>query len=516
MSGFGERFRKEGYDVPKPLIKVDGKPIIHHVVDMFPGDNNFVFICNSEHLNNESYQMEEILKSIKSDCQIISIEPHKLGPVHAVMLAEELIDMQNETIVNYCDFCCYWDFEDFSKKVKKFDVDGAIPAYKGFHPHTLWSNYYAYLKEENSFASDIQEKTPFTDSPTDEYASSGTYYFRNGSMMIKYFKKMIDANLMVSNEYYVSMAYKPMFEDDLKVLVYELEHFMQWGTPQDLEEYNYWSNIFLNLSFKQDLPKHHGYLMVPMVGNGSRFFEKGFKDPKPLIKTSKKAMALNALEYLPITDEQRFVLRKDLNNLDTLKDLLINNSKNPSFSILNKITDGQASTCVYGAEDLNNDLPITISACDNGMLYSSKAFDSLFKDNSIDVIVWTAKKYPGAIRNPKMYGWVDTYKDKNLIKNVSVKEPLGNPKDDLIVVGTFTFKKLEYLFDSVKRMKDRKGLINGEYYVDTCINDCIEMGLKCVSFEIDSYICWGTPNDLATYHYWESCFDKWNSHPFNK
>ena len=36
MSGLGERFRRAGYKVPKPLIEIDGKPIIAHVIDMFP------------------------------------------------------------------------------------------------------------------------------------------------------------------------------------------------------------------------------------------------------------------------------------------------------------------------------------------------------------------------------------------------------------------------------------------------------------------------------------------------
>ncbi|SVE52845.1 uncharacterized protein METZ01_LOCUS505699, partial [marine metagenome] len=46
MSGFGERFRRAGYSVPKPLIEVDGKPIIQYVIEMFPGEENFIFICN--------------------------------------------------------------------------------------------------------------------------------------------------------------------------------------------------------------------------------------------------------------------------------------------------------------------------------------------------------------------------------------------------------------------------------------------------------------------------------------
>ena len=44
MSGFGERFRKAGYDVPKPLIKIDGRCIIQHIVEMFPGEKDFTFI----------------------------------------------------------------------------------------------------------------------------------------------------------------------------------------------------------------------------------------------------------------------------------------------------------------------------------------------------------------------------------------------------------------------------------------------------------------------------------------
>lgn len=42
MSGFGERFRRAGYTVPKPLIEIERKPVISHVIDMFPGETNFI------------------------------------------------------------------------------------------------------------------------------------------------------------------------------------------------------------------------------------------------------------------------------------------------------------------------------------------------------------------------------------------------------------------------------------------------------------------------------------------
>ena len=37
MSGLGERFLRSGYKIPKPLIKVEGKHIIEHVVKIFSG-----------------------------------------------------------------------------------------------------------------------------------------------------------------------------------------------------------------------------------------------------------------------------------------------------------------------------------------------------------------------------------------------------------------------------------------------------------------------------------------------
>ena len=74
MSGFGNRFVQAGYADPKPLIEVDGKPIIEHVVNLFPGETDFIFICNKTHL--ETTEMRSILTRIKPGCNIVPIEPH--------------------------------------------------------------------------------------------------------------------------------------------------------------------------------------------------------------------------------------------------------------------------------------------------------------------------------------------------------------------------------------------------------------------------------------------------------
>jgi NDP-sugar pyrophosphorylase family protein len=168
--------------------------------------------------------------------------------------AIEKLDPEKETIVNYADFTCDWNYRDFCNMVKETKCDGAIPCYRGFHPHTLWSNYYAYVPEKEMHALDIQEKKPFTDFPREEFASSGTYYFKSANLMRQYFERCVTENLTVGDEYYVSMAYKPMIQDGLNIQVYELKHFMQWGTPADLESRSkYHQAVSVRLSENYDL-----------------------------------------------------------------------------------------------------------------------------------------------------------------------------------------------------------------------------------------------------------------------
>lgn len=514
MSGFGERFRKVGYDIPKPLIRVNNKPLIQHVVEMFPGENDFTFICNRDHIREASFKMRKTLEELSPEGRIIEIDPHKLGPVHAVLQAIDYIDLSLPTIVNYADFSCFWNYKKFLETIKNSDCDGAIPAYKGFHPHSLKGNYYAYIRETDKWVSDIQEKKPFTNNPTEEFASSGTYYFRSGHMMKDYFQKTIEEDLKVANEYYVSMAYKPMIADKLRIQVYELQHFMQWGTPEDLEEYNYWSDTFYSIENESKPPLQAGTLMIPMAGTGSRFKERGYNKPKPSISVSGKPMVIQAICDLPITDKQRYILSQENEDLKDLTEGLLQTGSNPSIEHIDSLTDGQATTCIKGSVNIDKEQPITIAPCDNGLIYDAKKFQELFSRDDVDIIVWGAKSYPGAIKNPKMYGWIETDEDSEIIKSISVKKPLKDTKNDAIVVGAFTFKKHNYFLESVKKMKEREGLVNGEYYVDSCINDAIELGYKCVIFNVDKYICWGTPDDLTTFEYWQFCFHEWHSHSY--
>ncbi|HQU99325.1 MAG TPA: sugar phosphate nucleotidyltransferase [Nitrosomonas sp.] len=519
MSGFGERFRRAGYTVPKPLIEIERKPVISHVIDMFPGETNFIFICNQEHLDEPIYRMREILQQYCPTGKIIGIAPHKLGPINAVLQAEHFLDPEQPVVVNYCDFTCYWDWQHFKEFVTKNQCAGAIPAYRGFHPHSLGNTNYAYMQEVNGWVQDIQEKQPYTSNRMEEFASSGTYYFASAHLMNEAFSSAMAQQLNIGGEYYVSLAYKPLLAVKLPIAVYPLQHFMQWGTPEDVAEYNMWSNAFRSLlDSPHPLSAPQGSVIIPMAGLGQRFANEGYTVTKPLIPVSGKAMVTQAVHDLPTAQHHVFVLRTDMSGYPAIISELKNNYPNAIIKTIDAVTEGQAITALIGLDTLSDSLgkvpePITIGACDNSALYHPDHLQQLIDDPDIDVIVWGVRGYPNAIRNPQMFGWIDV-DENDLIRSISVKTPLSNPAVDPIILGTFTFRRADDFRHAVKRLIARDGRINGEFYIDSCINDAIALGLRCRFFEVDSYLCWGTPNDLRTFEYWQSCFHKWDGHPY--
>jgi choline kinase len=504
MSGFGERFKRAGYDVPKPLIEVEGKPIIAHVIDMFPDE--------PDHLADPRYRMREILESYCPTGIIVPIAAHKRGPIHAVLQVRDRIRDDAPVVVNYCDFTCYWDYAHFRRWVRETGCDGAVPAYRGFHPHSLGSTFYAYMRQTDGWASDIQEKTPFTDKPHEEYASSGTYYFASGALMKWAFDETVRRDLSVNSEYYASLAYKPLFDAGKRVAVYELQHFMQWGTPQDVAEYNQQSRGFHLLTGERPQARQAGATLIPMAGSGSRFVKEGYAVPKPLIEVSGVAMAVAATRDLPAAERQVFVLRRDLPQLDVIVPRLTAAYPDARLVMLDKLTDGQAVTCLEALGEVDLDAPLTIGACDNGLLYDPHAFERLMADASVDVIVWGYRGHANAQRKPQFYGWIQ--EEGGRVTGVSVKKPLSDPVHDPIIVGAFTFRRARDFKTAAERLIARDGRVNGEFYVDTCIEDAIAAGLNVRLFDVDSYLCWGTPDELKTFEYWQSCFHKWAGHPY--
>ena len=508
MSGLSRRFAAAGYTIPKFMIDVDGKKVIEHIVELYPQDSEFILIINDEHSKDQ--ELCEFLDNLDVDrLTICSVPVHKKGPVYSIEQFEHHIEDDEQVIVNYCDFSMNFNYEDFEEFVNETQCDGCVVCYTGFHPHMLGSDNYAFCKvDEHNKISEIREKEPFTDNKMTEFASTGTYYFKKGSYVKKYFKELIEKDINIKDEYYVSLVHNLLIEDGLTNLVYEVPHMLQWGTPLDLDMYQKWSDYYRKvMDGQKEVTIPNCVTAFPMAGFGSRFRQEGYWVPKPCIEVNGHYMMDRALKCLPKTEKVILGARTEHRDLIPLQDY-------GDVVWFDEVLPGQACTTEKIVREIESEKSFLVSACDNGVLYDADKFLELVNDKDNDIIVWSYRNNYTSHYNPNAYSWLDV-NEEDIITNVSVKDFTGdNPLDKHAIIGTMFFRNKDIYTGPLSQLYQKNHRTNGEFYIDNLLNEAIDLGYIVRNFEVDKYICWGTPTDLQTYKYWQNFFDTADWHPY--
>ena len=526
MTGYGSRFVAAGYQELKPFIRVMGRPVIEWIVkDMYPADVNIIFVCRGEHLMKDA-SMRERLLLLAPEAKIVSIEDwEKKGPVYDVLrgyrelLAQQAIDAQEPCIINYCDFYMQWDYAAFAQEAAERGCDGAVPCYSGFHPNLLpEKNYYAScLTDAQDDLIEIREKYSFEKDKTKAKHSPGVYYFASGAVMEKYCQILTEhEECAINGEYYASLPYNFMVQDGLKVWVpVNVEYFCQWGTPEDMQEFVYWTDLIRKSEAAQHTggaesygaeEEMQGRILIPMAGAGQRFADAGYTVHKPAIMTvdratgQEKPMVVCATKDLPgVAADGSNVIYVDRNfhQTDGVEDAIRAWYPQASFITVDHLTEGQACTCMLAEPYLDPEQPLLIAGCDNGMDIDRDAFDALTKE--CDCIVFTYRHNEAVLANPNVYGWMIADADGN-ITGTSIKKAISDrPMEDPAVVATFWFRRAAVFIEATKKMIAENDRINGEFYVDQTVKHVLDLGYRAKIFDIDRYVGWGTPADYEGY-----------------
>jgi bifunctional N-acetylglucosamine-1-phosphate-uridyltransferase/glucosamine-1-phosphate-acetyltransferase GlmU-like protein len=487
--------------------------MIEHVVHMFPGEHDFLFICARPHL--EETPLRSVLESLVPEATIVAIEPHKGGPVCTALAATPFIKDDQPVILNYCDAAALWDYADFKQRVAERGCDGGLVAFRGFHPHSLGPTLYAYIREQNQTLLEIREKRAFTDQRMNEYASTGTYYFRSGALLKHYFRRAVERNMQTHGEYFASVPYNLLVEDGLQVQIYPVQQFIHWGTPEDLAEYQAWSDYFARYPhWKPAMPELPGINLIPMAGAGARFSREGYAQPKPLVPVAGAPMVQRALDTFPPAHTWIAACRTEHLQTSPLQPVLTGNGHRVEILPVDRPTEGQAVTCLLARHRLDPHAPLLIAPCDAALVYDQTHYANLVSDSQVDCLVWTFRNHPHANRHPHQYGWVEAAPD-GLIQHVSCKKPLNDDvRDDPGIIGAFWFRQASFFLEAADRLIAQNRRVNNEFYVDSTIEVLLEQGRQARLFDVEHYICFGTPDDVRSYEYWAAYFDRVGYHPY--
>lgn len=227
MAGKGSRFVMAGYNTPKPLIDVLGKPMIEWVIDNLSlSCAKYIFVVCKSHLDNKEWRLRETLETSVPNCEIIEIEDVTEGPACTVMLAESNLDMSKPLVIANCDQFLEWDPNSFLYESQQ--VDGCISV---FHQpdstDTKWS--YARL-DSTGLVQEVKEKEAIS-----SVASTGIYYWHCAGDFFACAREMIKKNIRVNNEFYVCPVYNEAIAKGMRIKVSYCKKMWGLGVPTDLE-----------------------------------------------------------------------------------------------------------------------------------------------------------------------------------------------------------------------------------------------------------------------------------------
>lgn len=224
MAGAGTRFAEAGYDLPKPLIDVNGLPMIEAVVNNIGLVGRYTFIVQKNHY--EAYDLLQKLSDIVDSPNVVIVDGVTEGAAVTALLASHFIDNENPLLIANSDQIVEWDGESFIYKMVSTGADGGIVTFDNSDPK--WS----YAKVTNGVVSEVAEKLPISNR-----ATAGIYYWKHGSSFVKFAKEMIDKDIRTNNEFYICPVYNEAISANQLIVEYPVLKMWGLGTPEDLKLY---------------------------------------------------------------------------------------------------------------------------------------------------------------------------------------------------------------------------------------------------------------------------------------
>ena len=244
-----------------------------------------------------------------------------------------------------------------------------------------------------------------------------------------------------------------------------------------------------HLEYNKSMYQHKKLnVLIPMAGRGSRFADKGYVFPKPLVEIKGKPMIQLVIENLNIDANYIFIVQKEHVEKYNIKQMLEILKPGCTVIELDEVTEGAAVTTLLAKESINNDSPLLLANSDQYIEWDSSEIMYNFLNSEIDGGILTFES-----THPKWsYAKVNEH---NFVTEVAEKNPISNNA----TVGIYFWQKGSDYVAFAEDMIKKDIRVNGEFYVCPVFNQAIEAGKKIKIKNIDEMWGIGTPEDLDNF-----------------
>ena len=227
MAGEGSRFSNEGYIFPKPLIDVNGKPMIQKVVENLDFDADYIFLIRKSHIDKYEGIIDTLNQITNGRCHHVVVKELTEGAACTALLAKDLINTDESLLIANSDQFIDYQINNFEYLKNLTNVDGIVWSFNAVHPK--WS----FVKTNSrGFITEVAEKKPISN-----IATCGIYWYRKGSDFVRCAESMIKKNIRVNNEFYIAPVYNELILEKKSVIPFYVHKMWGLGTPEDLKNY---------------------------------------------------------------------------------------------------------------------------------------------------------------------------------------------------------------------------------------------------------------------------------------
>lgn len=234
MAGTGLRFKKQGYKLPKPLIKINNTPMFVNSVRSLPNCDLLIFICLKEHILK--FNIDKHIKNYFPKAKIISLVKKTKGQVSSCLKAKKYLRPNDCLTIGSCDYSMKYNKKIFKSKLINSDL--IVWTFKDQESIKKNPYYYGYVKS-NKFDKIINSscKIPLSNKPWNDDVIIGTFTFKRAKDFIKYAELLIKKKIKVNNEYYIDSIINYFIGSKLLAKKFKVSKFNGWGTPFELKRF---------------------------------------------------------------------------------------------------------------------------------------------------------------------------------------------------------------------------------------------------------------------------------------
>jgi len=218
MAGRGSRLRPHTLTIPKPLIPIAGKPIVHRLVEDIAKVLNdkieeIAFIIHESFGKQTEKDLIAIAEKLGAKGTIY-YQNEALGTAHAILCAKE--SMQGPLVVAYADTLFRADFNldktaDSVIWVKRVDDPSAFGVVQ--------------LNDKNEIVDFVEKPSTFVS----DLAIIGIYFFKSGEILRKELEFLLDNNIIKGGEYQLTDALENMKQKGMRFVPGQVDEWMDCG-----------------------------------------------------------------------------------------------------------------------------------------------------------------------------------------------------------------------------------------------------------------------------------------------